>query len=409
MQTANNTVHDDYDLLSPEVVADPYPLYDRMRAEDPVHWSEIYGCWLLTRYEDVLQSLRDKRLSNARRVTQYIDRLDENVRKQIQPVRTYTSAMVQFTDPPDHTRIRPLVSKAFTPRMVRGMRPRIQEITDYLLDEVQGAGRMDAIREFAYPLPIIVISEMVGIPSEERDQIKGWASDFVAFIGTGRAEEEETQRVLRSLDQMTDYIRSIVVERRESPKDDLLSALIAAEDEGDRLTEDEIIGTCVSLMIAGHETTTNLIGNGILALLKNPDQLRELKADPDLIVTAIEEILRYDGPVLRDWSVAMEDHEVGGKHIREGQIVYQMLGAANRDPEQFDDPDRLILSRHPNRHVTFGSGFHMCLGAPLARLEGQIAVQTVFSRFPEVRLTDETLDWEPNVVIRALKSLPLSL
>ena len=259
-------VADDYDLLRPEVVADPYPLYDRLRAEDPVHWSEIYGCWLLTRYADVLQSLRDKRLSNARRVTQYIDQLDENVRKQIQPVRTYTSAMVQFTDPPDHTRIRPLVSKAFTPRMVRGMRPRIQEITDDLLDSVQDARRMDAIRDFAYPLPIIVISEMVGIPSEERDQIKGWASDFVAFIGTGRAMAEETQRVLRSLDQMTDYIRRIVVERRKSPKDDLLSALIAAEDEGDRLSEEELIGTCVSLMIAGHETTTNLIGSG-LALL----------------------------------------------------------------------------------------------------------------------------------------------
>ena len=201
------------------------------------------------------------------------------------------------------------------------MRPRVQEIADGLLDAVQHSGSMDAINDFAYPLPIIVISEMVGIPSEERDQIKEWAGDFVVFLGTGRALPDETQRARLSLRNMTDYILRIVAQRRKSPKEDLISALIAVEDEGDRLSEDELVGTCVSLMMAGHETTTNLIGNGILALLRNPDQLRKLQADPPLIVKAVEEILRYDAPVLRDWAVAMEDHLVGGKRITEGQIV----------------------------------------------------------------------------------------
>ena len=408
MDKSNSPLGDDYDLLRPEVVAEPYPLYDRLRAEDPVHWSEIYGCWLLTCYADVSRSLRDKRLSNARRVTQYIDRLDEPVRREVQAVRTYTSAMVQFTDPPDHTRIRPLVSKAFTPGMVEGMRPRVQEIADGLLDAVQHSGSMDAINDFAYPLPIIVISEMVGIPSEERDQIKEWAGDFVVFLGTGRALPDETQRARLSLRNMTDYILRIVAQRRKSPKEDLISALIAVEDEGDRLSEDELVGTCVSLMMAGHETTTNLIGNGILALLRNPDQLRKLQADPPLIVKAVEEILRYDAPVLRDWAVAMEDHLVGGKRITEGQIVYQMLGAANRDPDQFADPDRLVLDREPNRHVSFGNGAHFCLGAPLARMEGQIAIQTTVRRLPEMRLERQAPAWHENMVMRALKSLPVS-
>ena len=408
MGQSNSAVDDDYDLLRPDVVASPYAMYDRLRDEDPVHWSEIYGCWLLTRYADVALSLRDKRHSNARRVTQYIDRLDESVRKEIQPVRIYTSVMVQFTDPPDHTRIRPLVSKAFTPRMVDEMRPRIQEIADHLLDAVQDVGRMDSISDFSYPLPMMVISEIVGIPSEERNQTKEWASDFVAFIGTGRAMPDETQRVRRSLEKITDYIHGIVAQRRKSPKEDLISALIAVEDQGDRLTEDELVGTCVSLMMAGHETTTNLIGNGILALLQNPDQMQALKSEPSLIGGTVEEVLRYDSPVLRDWSVAMEDHVVDGKRIREGQIIYQMLGAANRDPDQFDDPNRFIVDREPNRHVAFGSGVHFCLGAPLARLEGQIAIQTIFRRFPQMQLVDDTQDWDANIVVRALRSLPLA-
>ena len=399
--------YDQYDFLRPEVIADPYPLYHRLRVEDPVHWSDTWDCWILTRYADVLSSLRDPRLSNSRRITLYYNQLPETEREEMRPVLRYISTWFGFIDPPDHTRLRSLVSKAFTPRMVEAMRPRTQEIVDKLLDTVQDLNHMDIINDFAYPLPGTVIAEMLGLPPEDGERFKNWAADIRAFLGTGRAKPDEARQAKRTLREMTDYVSGFVAHRRQNPKEDLISALVAVEESGDVLNEEELLGMCVSFLVAGHETT-DLIGNSLLALLQNPDQLQRLKTNPTLITAAVEELLRYDSPVQRDWGVATEDIEIGGKRISEGQIVLQMLGAANRDPEEFPEPDRLDLARQGGRHVAFGMGFRSCLGAPLARIEGQVAVNTLLHRMPNLQLADKAFDRHENMAFRSLKSLRIT-
>ena len=396
--------HDQYDFLRPEVIADPYPLYHRLRVEDPVHWSDTWECWILTRYADVVSSLRDPRLSNSKRIILYHNQLPETEREEMRPILRHISTWLGFIDPPDHTRLRSLVSKAFTPRMVEAMRPRIQEIAYELLDVVQDRKNMDIINDFAYPLPGTVIAEMLGLPPEDGERFKMWADDIRAFLGTGRAKLDETRQAQRSLREMTDEVSRFVAERHQSPKEDLISALVAVEESGDVLNEEELLGMCVSFLVAGHETT-DLIGNGLLALLQNPDQLQRLSTNPTLINAAVEELLRYDSPVQRDWGVATEDIEIGGKRISEGQIVLQMLGAANRDPEQFPEPDRLDLTRQGSRHVAFGMGFRSCLGAPLARIEGQVAINTLLHRMPDLQLADKVFDRRENMAFRSLKSL----
>ena len=288
--------------------------------------------------------------------------------------------------------------------MVEAMRPRIQEIAYELLDVVQDRKNMDIINDFAYPLPGTVIAEMLGLPPEDGERFKMWADDIRAFLGTGRAKLDETRQAQRSLREMTDEVSRFVAERHQSPKEDLISALVAVEESGDVLNEEELLGMCVSFLVAGHETT-DLIGNGLLALLQNPDQLQRLSTNPTLINAAVEELLRYDSPVQRDWGVATEDIEIGGKRISEGQIVLQMLGAANRDPEQFPEPDRLDLTRQGSRHVAFGMGFRSCLGAPLARIEGQVAINTLLHRMPDLQLADKVFDRRENMAFRSLKSL----
>ena len=407
MKKENGKDYGAYDFLDPEILADPYPFYHRLRAEDPVHWNEAWGCWILSRYADVVDSLRDPRLSNAR-ITQYLDQLPETVREEMHPLRRHVSTWLAFMDPPDHARLRALVSRAFTSLVVEGMRPRIEAVVDELLDAVQGAGQMDVIRDLAHPLPVIVITEMLGVPPEARDQFKKWSDDIVAFLGSGRARPDKSARAQRSLLHLTDLLQDIVTRRRKNPKEDLISALVKVQERGDRLSEEELVGNCVSLLIAGHETTANLIGNGLLALVRHSDQLQKLKDNPALIGTAVEELLRYDSPLQRNWRAATEDLAIGGKRIGKGQIVLQLLSAANRDPEQFVDPDRLDLTRQPNRHIAFGYGIHFCLGAPLARLEGQIAIQTILRRLPTLRLASDTLAWHENIAVRALKSLPLA-
>ena len=263
---------------------------------------------------------------------------------------------------------------------------------------------MDIINDFAYPLPGTVIAEMLGLPPEDGERFKKWADDIRAFLGTGRAKPDETRRAQRSLREMTDDVSRFVEERHKSPREDLISAQVAVEESGDVLNEEELLGMCVSFLIAGHETT-DLIGNGLLALLENPHQLQRLKTNPTLIKASVEELLRYDSPVQRDWGVATEDIEIGGKRISEGQIVLQMLGAANRDPEQFPEPDQLDLTRQGSRHVAFGMGFRSCLGAPLARIEGQVAISTLLHRMPDLQLADKVFDRHENMAFRSLKSL----
>jgi len=390
----------EFSPFDPRFRADPYPHLHRLRALDPVHFIEMPGLWLLTRYADVAAALRDARLS-AERFHLSIPELRSST------LLTSLSSMMLLRDPPDHTRMRTLVSTAFTPRVVENLRPRIQEIVDALLDEVSATGRMELMHDLAAPLPVVVIAQLLGIPVEDRDSFKRWSDDLMT-IADGSLALAGFPQAERSAGELKDYLRRIFADRRVTPQDDLISGLVAAREQGDRLSDEELFATCVLLLIAGHETTTNLIGNGMLALLRHPDQLNMLRDDPSLIRSAIEELLRFESPVQVTSRVATQDLDIGGKFVRQGQEVSAALGAANRDPEQFDDPDRLDVTRQDNRHVAFGHGIHFCLGAPLARLEGQIAIQTMLRRLRAVRLDIDEPEWRDGIMMRSLKSLPLT-
>ena len=394
-------------VLRPEIAADPYPLYHHLRSEDPVRWDAPLGAWVVTRYADVVSALSDARLS-AERITLSTEWLPEAMRETLGPVFRALARQMLFLDPPDHTRLRGLLNKAFTPRVVQGMRPRIQAIVDDLLDAVQEAGRMDVIQDFAYPLPAIVIAEMLGVPPEDRDQFRIWSDDFGALIGRSDLTLDGATRALRGVAEFMDYFRDIVARRRASRRDDLMQALIAAEDRGDALTEEELLANCVLLLAAGHGTTTHLIGNGLLALLRNPDQLRKLRDDPSSIAAAVTELLRYDSPVQATGRVAADELPIGARRVGVGEGVILCLGAANRDPEQFADPDRLDIGRRENRPIAFGHGIHFCLGAPLARIEARIAFATLLRRLPGLRLETDVLEWEPSLSFRGLARLPVA-
>ena len=395
-----------FNPFDPDYRANPYTHYHEWRSDDPVRPSDLVpaGIWILMRYADSVSVLRDRRFS-ADRSQATINQQVEATQVDVGPLGRAQTMLT--SDPPDHTRLRTLVSKAFTPNVVEEMRPHIQEIVDELLDAVQDAGRMDVIRDLAYPLPVIVIAEMLGVRPEDREHFKKWSGDIAVTLDPVVAPEA-LQRAQQSALELADYFRGVVEERRRNPRDDLISGLIAAEEQGDKLSEEELYATCMLLLIAGNETTTNLIGNGMLALLRNPDQLQKLRDDPSLIESAVEELLRYDSPVQATGRVATEDTEIGGKKIDKGDMLVTSLGAANRDPERFPDPDRLDITRQDNRHVAFGYGLHFCLGAPLARLEGQAAINTLLRRFPNLRLGTEAPEWRETITLRGLKSLPVA-
>ncbi len=387
----------DYHPFLLEIREDPYPTYQALRAQDPVHWSDVMGAWVLTRHTDITRVLRESVFS--------ADRFrGENRGRQI-PGDMPRSLLA--LDPPDHTRLRTLVSKAFTPRVVEGLRRRIQDLVDGLLDRLAPQGGMELIADFAYPLPVTVIAEMLGVPPQDWERFRAWSHTLAASLDP-MISGEQLQRALAARSALADYFRGIVAERRRAPRDDLITGLIAAEERGDVLSELELLIMCNLLLVAGHETTVNLIGNGLLALLRHPEEAERLRADPGLTETAVEELLRYDSPVQLTSRVAIEDVQVSGKLIRKGQEVITLLGAGNRDPEQFQDPDRLDLGRHPNPHLSFARGIHFCLGAPLARLEGQIALGTLITRFPTLRLTPARPQWRETIVLRGLASLPVS-
>lgn len=398
-------------LFGPEMIADPYPVFHRLRSEDPVHWDKEQRVWILTRYEDVASALQDPRLSSARHEA-IANLSSEDLKKmgleELAPVFRTLSNMMVFSDPPKHTRLRKLVSKAFTPRIMEGMRSHIQETLDRVLDEVQAAGRMDVIKDLAYPLPSKIIAEMLGVPVGDRDRFKSWTQDTKLFFTTIWNTPEELQRALRSFGEFTRYLYDIVTQLREHPKDNLLSALVRAEEEGDKLSKEELFANTILIIGAGQETTTNLISNGIFALLRNPDQLQLLREDPSLIGQTVEELMRYDSPVQLVVRLAKEEFEIGGKKIKKGEFVTPVLAAANRDPQYFSNPDRLDITRKKNPHLAFGGGSHFCIGAPLGRLEGQIAILTLFQRFPNLQLTGQPLEYGDNFNLRALKALPVT-
>ena len=391
-----------FNPMDPEFLADPYPTYHRLRDEDPVHHSPL-DFWVLTRYEDVAAVLRDPRFIKEPLVSMVAARFGVTV-----PPGVGLSMLDR--DPPDHTRLRSLVSKAFTPRVVEGLRPRIQKIVDDLITRAEAVGRMDLIEEFAYPIPVNVICEMLGVPIEDHERFKGWSLDIARGLDSVwlPPESEIPKRSGAARHAIGDYIRELIAERRASPRGDLLSALIAAEEAGDKLSEDELIATCILLLIAGHETTVNLIGNGTLALLRHPEELRRLRETPGLITSAVEELLRYDGPVQRTARITSTEVTIGGRTIGKGEMVMPFIGAADRDPSQFSDPDRLDLGRTDNRHIAFGWGIHFCLGAPLARVEGQIAIDTLVRRLPRLTLVDDEPEHRQSLTLRGLKALPVT-
>lgn len=396
------------DLFDPAFKADPYPTYARLRSSAPVYRAALpdgRGVWLITRYEDVLAVLKDHRF-----VKDWRGALTPEQLAQVPPIPEVMKPLSQNmldTDPPDHERLRALVSKAFTPRLIERLRPRVQAISDGLLDAVQDRGEMDLIDDYAFPLPITVIAELLGVPAEDRNNFREWSDAAVS----GNASQEYMEEILiPHMQAFTDYLRALFEEKRANPGDDLVSALVRAEEAGDRLSEDELLGMVFLLLVAGHETTVNLIGNGALALLQHPDQLRKLKEDPSLIKPAIEELLRYDGPVETSTErFAREDVEIGGQVIPRGEMVLVVLAAADHDPQRFSDPDELDITRTDNRHLAFGKGIHHCLGAPLARMEGQIAISTLLRRMPNLRLkgSPESLSWRTGMILRGLRGLPV--
>ena len=373
-----------YNPTSDRIRNNPYDTYDRMRDRDPVHRMRLIDAWALTRYEDVDAVLRDHR--------RFLKDDSSDI---------YRSML--NSNPPDHTRLRAIVSKAFTPRSVAGLHPRIQRIVGDLLDDLDGEDRFDLIEKFAYPIPITVIAEMLGVPSQDMDVFEDWSNDVSLVIEPYQTEEQES-RVERASKELFEYFEGIMEQRRREPQDDMITALMNAEEEGDKLTHEELLGTLMLLLVAGNETTRNLIGNGMLALLKHPDQLQRLRDNPDLLDSAVNELLRYDSPVQLDGRIACEDLEIAGTQIQAGERVISAIGAANRDPAVFTDPNVLDIGRREKSHISFGRGIHHCLGAPLATLEGRIAFSSLLDRFPSMSLVAEP-EFREQIVLRGVEEL----
>jgi cytochrome P450 len=434
------STNDEFSLLNlqrEEIRANPYPFYEQLRNHDPIHWDEELGFWVLSHYTDIDTLYTDDRFSRAQGLMRGFQRLSESERQIVEPVYHSFSKTVFYADPPYHTHLRGLMNHAFTPRRVERLRPYIQTIVDELLQSARNrGGTVDVIRDLAYPLPVMVIAELLGLPAGDRDRFKKWSDDLFAILGTVRHKPTELlERAAQSLNEMTDYVKDLSRKRRASPQDDLLTALLAVTEEEDvacphphgssaphatgelmrerdassTLTEEELVSNINILLSTGHETTTHLIGNGLLALLQHPEQMQKLQAQPALLGSAIEEMLRYDNPVQITYRSALEDAEIRGKRIRKGDLVNSILGSANRDPQRFSHPDRFEISRNEGRHLGFGIGIHFCIGAPLVRLEAEIVFETMLRCFPDIHPATETLEWQEHPIFRGLKSLPVHL
>jgi cytochrome P450 len=391
------------DLATPEALADPFPVYRRLRETDPVHWSDTAGGWLVTRYDDLVRCLKESRLSAAR-VGALFDRMPAEVQLETRPLREAFSHWMLMMDPPDHTRLRALVAKAFAPGLVAALRPRVEALVDEHLARVEHTGQIELIADLAHPVPALVIAELLGIDDAEPERIRAWADDL-ALMERGPVGFRQAQT---SMLEMMEYMRALAEERRVRPRADLVSRLIAAEEAGQVLGEHELLYTCVMLLFAGHETTKNLIGNGILELLRHPAQLHALIEDPSLVEPAIEELLRFHGSIQRVRRTVVEPFELAGKQLRTGDSVWLLVGAANRDPSVFPDPDTLAIDRRPTRHLTFGFGPHFCVGATLARLEGHVAIDAILRRLRDLRGPLAPLEWRRDLSFRGVHALPLA-
>jgi len=393
-----------YRLLDPAVLADPYPLYARLREEDPVHWDPFLHCWVVSRYADVLQVL----LNFSADRTPSPEQMRALGLTAIEPISAVMVKQMLFLDAPAHTHLRKLCSTAFTPRRVEQLEKRIEVIAHELIDRAIERGSMDIVNEFSAPFPAIVTAHLLGVPVADHIQLKDWSADFAEMLGNFQHNPERIDRVLKSVADMTAYFRSAIREEHRKLEDGLVRSLVEAEVDGQRLSEDEVIANIIVTMVGGQETTTNLIGNGMLTLLSNPDKLAELRDRPEIAETAIEELLRYESPSQHTGRICREDTLMGGKTIKKGAAVMAVMAAGNRDRERFTDPDELDLERTDNRHLAFGWAAHFCFGAPLARMEGRIAFQALLNRLPNLALGEGTLHWRENLGLRGLKALPVT-
>jgi cytochrome P450 len=393
-----------YNLLDPEVRANPYPLFHRLRREDPIHWDPFIHAWVVTRYADVITVLHD--------FLAYKPAPPEDLKEMglsaLDPLAKVMMKQMLFMDPPAHTRLRGLAAKVFTPHRMERLRVHIRNIVSSLLDRVQPEGHMEVLADFAEPLPAIVTAELLGLPASDFRQLKTWSADFAERLGNFHQNPDGMQRVLESLQGMKEYFEAAVAEIKEHPREGLIHELLEAEVDGDRLTTEEVIANSVITMVGGQETTTNLIGNGLLALLRNPDVFEDLRTDLSLVPSAIEELLRYEAPSQYTTRLAPGDVEIGGKTIRKGQATIAVMAAANRDPERFPDPDRIDVRRSDNRHLAFGWATHFCFGAPLARIEGHEAFDALLLRLPDLALEPAPLVWRRNLGLRGLEALPVT-
>lgn len=389
--------------------ADPYPQFAALRDRDPVHWSPALKSWILTRYDDVARALSSADEMSPDRLTPFYANLPEPSRSTLAEAMRYLSLWIVFRDPPGHTRVRALVAKAFLPGTLNSWRPAIEGLTERLLGELASAGpsETDLVGALTMQLPARVIMHVMNVPERHLHDIKAWSDDIMSFLFSAREIPDKYERARRGAVSMSGLFRSLIQERREAPDDDLLSLLIAARDADDRLSEDELVATAMLLLFAGHETTTNLLSNSTLMLLRHPEARTRFVSNPENAGTAIEEFLRFDGPSNSMSRVVRVTHEIGDRTLREGDRVFAMINAANRDPAQFENPDSLDLGRQPNRHLTFGQGAHFCIGAQLARLEARIALPRLFERFPDLTLGGTPPVWHDSLIARGLSRLPV--
>jgi len=394
-----------YDPRAPDVIQNPLKTLLKLQAEDPVHWSPLLKGWVLTRYDDVKAVQMNSGISSDR-LTPFFESQPSGEQDRLRDLIRYLNTWVAFKDPPDHTRLRSLLNKVVTPSVMRGLEEGIVELADGLLDriEARGDGRFECISEFANPLPASVIMNLLGVPRADMDILRNWSMLLQPFLGNATASSEKYEMGRTGIVAMADYFRAAATERHRNPGEDVISHFAMLQKNG-QISEDEVIGSCILFLFAGHETTTNLIGNGIRALLDNPDQKARLAADPTLVASAVEEMLRYEGPTGALVRVVKAPFELRGKALRKGDRVFAMVNAANHDPEIFEEPDRFDIGRTPNRHLTFNHGIHFCLGAPLARSEARIAVSRLFARFPNVAMATDTVEYMDTLTMRGVHEM----
>lgn len=393
-------------FAAPGFLSDPYPAYTLFREVAPIHQMP-WGVWMVTRYDDCLALFRDERMSSDPTLSELYQTLMPQLFREDAPAARMVPNLLLFMDPPDHTRMRGLVAEAFTRGAVERLRPRIEELTTELLGAARDRGEMDVVADLAYPLPVTVIAELLGVPLADRDVFGVWARDLITLIGAD-PEADTAERADTSVLAFGEYFTDLATQRRSDPRDDLLTALVEAEVAGDRLSTDELIATCILLLLAGHETTANLVSIGTLHLLRSPEAFARLRSEPSLARSAVDELLRYDSPVQATARTTLQRVEIAGVEVEAGQRVGLLLACANRDPRVFDRPDEIVVDRSPNPHVGFGGGIHFCLGAPLARLEARIVFEAL-TRLDRIELAGEDVRWRPSFPIRGLERLDVEV